>query len=170
MICPKLPALAVFEQDIIVPSSAPTIHLTCTVTSSNKAEFTFTALPNPFNGFTCTSNFPVTVTLASKRWNEDNKRTLTPGRGATVKITGTLSSVHPDQDKVNHWVVTVSEIFFVKDAPSVVKPTAPGTGETVLCHMTEVSPSDNSPVKAQQPGRAFSYSSMSPVNKRQRTD
>ena len=103
------------------------IHLTCTVVTSSKAEHTFTALPNPYNGFDRTSNFPVTVSLNNPRWNKENKKMLTPARGTVVKITGVISSVHPDEDRVNHWVVTASEIYFLKDTPA--KPAVPGTGE-----------------------------------------
>ena len=156
-------------QNIIMLSSAPTIHLMCIVTSSNKAEFTFTGLPNPYNRFNHTSNFPVTILLTSKRWNDNTKRTLTPSKGAVVKITGTISSVHPDDNGVNHWVISASKIFFIKDMLSVTKPTAPGTGKTLLYYVKFSSSDNASPVKAQKPGKAFSYATMSLTTKRLRS-
>lgn len=130
MICPDRSAEEVLAENIVAPSLTPTIHVTCVVTGSSKAECTFTALPNPYNGFDRTSNFPVTVSLNNPRWSEENKKMLTPARGTVVKITGVISSVHPDADRVNHWVVTASEIYFLKDALSATKPAVPGTGET----------------------------------------
>ena len=97
--------------------------------SSSKTEYNFTALPNLYNGFDRESTFPVTISLNNPRWNDESKKMLTPTKGNIVKITGFISSVHSDEDKVNHWVVIASEIYFIKESPQPSKPAAPGTGE-----------------------------------------
>lgn len=132
MICPDRCAGDVLAEGIVTASLNPTIHISCTVIASSKTEFSFTALPNPYNGFDRLSNFPVTVSLNNPRWNEENKKMLTPTKGSVVKITGIISSVHGDSDGVNHWVVMASEIYFLRDQLSVSKPAAPGTGEATL--------------------------------------
>jgi len=138
MICPDQCAAEVLAEHIVTPSLAPTIHINCTVLGSSKTEFTFTALPNPYNGFDRISNFPVTVSLNNPRWSEENKKMLTPTKGSVVKITGVISSVHADEDGVNHWVVTASEIYFIKDSLSTSKPAVPGTGRVLFVNMTPV--------------------------------
>jgi len=57
---------------------------------------------------------------------------LTPAKGSAVKITGVISSVHVDDDGVNHWVVTASEIYFLRDLLLGSRPVVPGTGETII--------------------------------------
>ena len=138
MICGDRCASEVLTDHVVTPSLTPTIHISCTVLSSSKAEFNFTALPNPYNGFDRVSNFPVTVSLNNPRWTEDNKKMLTPVKGSVVKITGVISSVHADDDGVNHWVVTASEIYFLKDSLSTSKPAIPGTGKTTLSTETSI--------------------------------
>lgn len=98
--------------------------------TSNKNESSFTGRPNPYNGFDRGSHFPVTVFLTNPRWTDTTRKMLTPSKGSAVKITGVISSVHPDADGVNHWVVTASEIFFLKESVSPSKPAVPGTGGT----------------------------------------
>lgn len=170
MICPDRCAADVLQDGIVAPSLTPTIHISCSVLTSSKTEFRFTALPNPYNGFDRLSNFPVTVSLNNPRWSDDNKKMLTPTKGSFVKITGIVSSVSSDNDGVNHWVVTASEIFFLRDSLPVSKPTAPGTGEISFPN-SSLSFADLSIVRTEKPGKAFSYSSVSPSPlKRQRTD
>jgi hypothetical protein len=53
---------------------------------------------------------------------------LTPSKGSAVKVTGRITSAYPDSHGVNHWVVSASEIFFLKDSPPS-KPVVPGTGK-----------------------------------------
>ena len=126
--------MAVIEAGTVPPSLSPaTVHLSLIVLSSNKNEYSFTSRPNPYNGFDRGSTFPVTVFMTNSRWSDASKKILTPSKGSTVKITGVISSVHPDDDGVNHWVVIASEIFFLKD-PSPSKPTIPGTGKYVSCN------------------------------------
>ena len=129
MICPDRGANAILSDNIVAPSPAPLVHISCTVLSSSKSEYSFTALPNPYNGFDRESTFPVTISLNNPRWNDESKKVLTPAKGNIVKITGFVSSVHSDEDKVNHWVVLASEIYFIKESPQASKPAIPGTGE-----------------------------------------
>ena len=117
MICPDRGANAILSDNIVAPSLAPLVHIS------------FTALPNPYNGFDRDSTFPVTISLNSPRWNDESKQVLTPAKGNIVKITGFISSIHSDEDKVNHWVVLASEIYFIKESPQASKPAIPGTGE-----------------------------------------
>lgn len=132
IICADRCASDILEERIVTPSPTPTIHISCAVLSSDKSEFSFTAQPNPYNGFDRVSNFPVTVYLNNPRWSEDSKKVLTPIKGSVVKITGTISSVHIDEDGVNHWIVTASEIYFLKDSLPISKPAVPGTGEAIF--------------------------------------
>jgi len=170
MICPDQCAEEVLTDNIITPSLTPTIHISCVVLTSSKTEYSFTALPNPYNGFDRVSSFPVTISLNNPRWTEETKKILIPTRGSVVKITGVISSVHPDSDNVNHWVVTASEIYFLKETVSISKPTIPGTGETTLTSLSHCSLTP-SLVRTEKPGKAFSYSAVSPSPvKRQRTE
>ena len=129
MICPDRSANDVLSDNIVAPSLTPLVHISCTVLSSSKTEFHFAALPNPYNGFDRVSTFPVTISLNNPRWNDESKKMLTPTKGNVVKITGFMSSVHSDEDNVNHWVVIASEIYFMKETPQASKPAVPGTGE-----------------------------------------
>lgn len=94
---------------------------------------------------------------------------LTPSKGSAVKITGVISSVHPDADGVNHWVVTASEIFFLKESVSPSKPAIPGTGG-VFFHGHSLHFTNLFAVKMGKPGKVFSFSNVASPNKRQRTD
>lgn len=132
MICADRCAADVLADNIVSPSLPPAIHISCSVLTSSKAEFNFTAIPNPYNGFDRTSNFPVTVSLNNARWSEDHRKMLTPTKGSIVKVTGVITSVYVDDDGVNHWMVTASEIYFLKDPFPASKPTAPGTGKSIL--------------------------------------
>ena len=173
MICPDQDPTDVFANGIVRPGPTPTItiHITCTVIASTKTEYTFTAVPNPYNGFDRTSTFPVTISLNNPRWSEENKRMFTPTKGTMVKITGILSSVHADPDRVNHWVVVTSEIYFLKDSLSATKPAVPGTGKISLPISGSNCPNLTALVRTDKPGKAFSYSNMSPSPlKRQRSD
>ena len=128
IISPGLDAASIIEAGTVPPCLSPaTVHLSLIVLSSSKDEFSFTSRPNPYNGFDRGSSFPVTVFMTNPRWTDAARKTLTPSRGSAVKITGVITSVHPDGDGVNHWVVIASEIFFLKD--SLSKPAVPGTGE-----------------------------------------
>ena len=128
------------------------------------------ALPNPYNGFDRVSSFPVTISLNNLHWTEETKRMLIPTKGSVVKITGIISSVHPDSDNVNHWVVMASEIYFLKETIPISKPTVPGTGEPTPASLSHhfLTPSL---VRMEKPGKAFSYSAVSPSPvKRQHTE
>ena len=137
--------------------------------TSKKEEHSFTGRPNPYNGFDRGSSFPVTVFLTNPRWNDATRKILTPSKGSTVKITGVITSAHPDTDGVNHWVVTANEIFFLKDSLSPPKPAAPGTG-TVFLHIYSPHFINLFAVKTGKPGKVFSYSNVASPNKRQRKD
>ena len=132
--------------------------------TSNKGEYSFTGCPNPYNGFDRGSSFPVTVFLTNPRWNDSTKKMLTPSKGNVIKITGIISSVHPDSEGINHWVVTASEIFFLKDCLSPTKPAVLGTGKvfanTPGPHLTEPFV-----VRAAKPGKVFLYSNIASPNK-----
>ena len=107
--------------------------------TSSKNDHTFTGRPNPYNGFDRASSFPVTVLMDHCRWTDASKKVLTPSKGSTAKVTGVITSVYPDSNGVNHWVVSASEIFFLKDTPSPSKPVVPGTGK-VLANLHLITP------------------------------
>ena len=69
-------------------------------------------------------------TLNDLHWNEECTKMLTLTKGSMVKVTGTISTVHSNKNKLNCWIVTASEIYFIKESSQAFKPTVPGINES----------------------------------------